>query len=70
MRFAAERQAVRDGALPESFGGVVGKRLFGHVRGAFTGAVQSTEGKVSAAKGGMLLFDEIGDLPLALRPKL
>ena len=46
------------------------RELFGHVRGAFTGAVQSTEGKVSAAKGGTLFLDEIGDLPLALQPKL
>ena len=44
--------------------------LFGHVRGAFTGAVQSTEGKVAAAEGGTLFLDEIGDLPLALQPKL
>jgi NtrC-family two-component system response regulator AlgB len=44
--------------------------LFGHVRGAFTGAVQSTEGKVAAAAGGTLFLDEIGDLPLALQPKL
>jgi NtrC-family two-component system response regulator AlgB len=44
--------------------------LFGHVRGAFTGAVKSTEGKVAVAIGGSLFLDEIADLPLALQPKL
>ena len=44
--------------------------MFGHVRGAFTGAVRDTLGKVAAATGGTLFLDEIGDLPLALQPKL
>jgi NtrC-family two-component system response regulator AlgB len=44
--------------------------LFGHVRGAFTGAVETTQGKVTAAEGGTLFLDEIGDLPIALQPKL
>src|SRR5581483_1450416 len=40
------------------------------VRGAFTGAVQDTWGKVAAADGGTLFLDEIGDLPMTLQPKL
>ena len=44
--------------------------MFGHVRGAFTGAVRDTTGKVAAAAGGTLFLDEIADLPLALQPKL
>jgi NtrC-family two-component system response regulator AlgB len=44
--------------------------LFGHVQGAFTGAVRDTLGKVAVAQGGTLFLDEIGDMPLTLQPKL
>ncbi|WP_285260706.1 sigma-54-dependent response regulator transcription factor AlgB [Halopseudomonas bauzanensis] len=44
--------------------------LFGHARGAFTGATENTLGRVSQADGGTLFLDEIGDFPLALQPKL
>jgi NtrC-family two-component system response regulator AlgB len=44
--------------------------LFGHARGAFTGATETTFGRVAQAEGGTLFLDEVGDLPPALQPKL
>jgi NtrC-family two-component system response regulator AlgB len=57
-------------ACPSLSGELLQSELFGHARGAFTGAVQETEGKVAAAEGGTLFLDEVGDLPPALQPKL
>jgi transcriptional regulator with GAF, ATPase, and Fis domain len=60
-------QRLNCAALTES---LASSELFGHVRGAFTGAAQARPGKFRLAHGGSLFLDEVGELPLAIQPKL
>jgi DNA-binding NtrC family response regulator len=59
--------AINCAAIPDS---LLEAELFGHTRGAFTGAVQGRVGRIESADGGTLFLDEIGELPLALQSKL
>lgn len=59
--------AVNCGAIPQN---LIQSELFGHERGAFTGALQRKIGSIEAANGGVLFLDEIGDLPLNLQANL
>ena len=66
-RAKGEFVAINCAAIPEN---LLEAELFGYERGAFTGAVKSTPGKIELAQGGTLFLDEVGDIPLPLQVKL
>jgi len=67
MRSRKPFVAINCAAIPEA---LLEAELFGHTRGAFTGAVQGRTGRIESADGGTLFLDEIGEMPLALQSKL
>ena len=66
-RARGEFVAINCAAIPEN---LLEAELFGYERGAFTGAVKTTPGKIELAQGGTLFLDEVGDIPLPLQVKL
>ena len=63
-------KAFRMVSCPSFSSELLESELFGHVKGAFTGAIRDNPGRIAASEGGTLFLDEISDLPLALQPKL
>lgn len=66
-RSGGEFVAINCAAIPEN---LLEAELFGYERGAFTGAIKTTPGKIEQAQGGTLFLDEVGDIPLPLQVKL
>lgn len=67
LRSSNELVKVNCSALPKE---LIEAELFGYVKGAFTGAIQNRSGLVAQAKGGSLMLDEVGEMPIELQPKL
>jgi len=67
LRSSNELVKVNCSALPKE---LIESELFGYVKGAFTGAIQNRSGLVAQAKGGSLMLDEVGEMPIELQPKL